>query len=204
MNFGNVEPGAEEPREAKKKLRLLGKEIRARVIPQAGEEAARRLADHGLDFLEPAPAYNSVVSGFYAFGEELDAVPLMLRLMGGGHRLALPVMVGKGQPLIFRAWKPGDPMKEAAWGIKEPVDAAPEVSPDVLLVPLLAFDLSGYRVGYGGGFYDRTIAGLRAEKPIVTVGLALDELKVDRVPHDAFDQRLDWVLTPSGPIRCNG
>lgn len=160
------------------------------------------MAKHGLDFCQPAQG--SVVSGFAAFGEELDATPLMVRLRNEGHPLALPVMVGKAKPLIFRAWKPGDPMKEAMWGIMEPCDEAPLAVPDVLLVPLLAFDRRGYRVGYGGGFYDRTIAGLRASKPIVTVGLALDELEVPAVPNDEFDQRLDWVLTPSGPIRCHG
>lgn len=202
MNFSKAQAGADDPREAKKKLRLLGKETRARVIAQSGQEAAQGLAQHGLDFCSPAPG--SVISGFSAFGEELDPAPLMARLAEEGHTLALPVMVAKAQPLIFRAWKPGDPMKEAMWGIMEPRDEAPQVRPDVLLVPLLAFDERGYRVGYGGGFYDRTIAGLQAEKPIVTVGLALDELKVARVPTDQYDQPLDWVLTPSGPIRCHG
>ena len=75
--------------------------------------------------------------------------------------------------------------------------------PDVLLVPLLAFDRNGWRLGYGGGFYDRTLAGLKARKPVIAVGIAYDELEVDAVPHESYDQRLDWVFTPSRPICCN-
>lgn len=200
MTFTDVNLDDQELREAKKQLRLAGKKTRARVVLKSGAEVAQRLAEHGLSFCQPAPG--SVVSGFAPFGEELDATPLMLRLMDEGCTLALPVMVGKAKPLIFRAWKPGDDMKEAMWGIMEPRDDAPVAIPDVVLVPLLAFDTRGYRVGYGGGFYDRTLAELKAKKSVVTVGLALDEMKVDAVPHDNYDQRVDWVLTPSGPIRC--
>jgi 5-formyltetrahydrofolate cyclo-ligase len=88
------------------------------------------------------------------------------------------------------------------WDIPQPKADKPELEPEILLVPLLAFDAQGRRLGYGGGFYDRTLAGLRARKAIVAVGLAYDEQKVDAVPHLDYDQRLDWVLTPSGPMRC--
>ena len=111
-------------------------------------------------------------------------------------------MQGKGKPLIFRAWTPGDAMDRAVWGIAEPKPDKPNWEPDILLVPLLAFDGSGWRLGYGGGFYDRTLRGLRARKPIVAVGLAYDEQHVDAVPHLDYDERLDWVLRPSGPIKC--
>jgi 5-formyltetrahydrofolate cyclo-ligase len=116
--------------------------------------------------------------------------------------LALPVVVAKRQPLVFRAWTPGDAMDKGVWDIPQPKADKPVLEPDILLVPLLAFDLQGRRLGYGGGFYDRTLAGLRARKPITAVGLAYDEQQVDEVPHLDYDQRLDWVLTPSGPIRC--
>ena len=126
----------------------------------------------------------------------------MLWLHAEGFRLALPVMIGKAQPLLMRAWSPGDAMEAAAWGIAEPTADKPEVDPEIVLVPLLAFDARGYRLGYGGGFYDRTLARLRAKQPVVAIGLAYDEQKVDEVPVEAYDQRLDWVLTPSGPLRC--
>jgi 5-formyltetrahydrofolate cyclo-ligase len=114
----------------------------------------------------------------------------------------MPVMVGKGAPLLFRAWAPGDVMDRAVWGIAEPKADKAAVDPDVLLVPLLAFDRGGWRIGYGGGYYDRTLRTLRAKKPIVAVGLAYDEQLIEAVPHLEYDERLDWVLTPSGPTPC--
>jgi len=125
---------------------------------------------------------------------------LFNKLISEGHPACLPVIQGRGLPLLFRAWKPGDTLDTGVWGIQEPQPSAPALDPDVLLVPLLAFDARGYRLGYGGGFYDRTLAGLRLRKHVVAVGLAFDEQRVDDVPHTAYDQRLDWVLTPSGPI----
>jgi 5-formyltetrahydrofolate cyclo-ligase len=175
---------------------------RAEAYAQHGRLTGEQLAEHGLGFIEPAPG--SIVSGFSAIKDEIDAGPLLARLAGEGFRLALPVMQGKGKPLLFRAWAPGDEMGSATWGIAEPLPSRAVLEPDVVLVPLLAFDERGYRLGYGGGFYDRTLAELRARKPIVAVGIAYDELKVDAVAHLDYDQRIDWVLTPSGPLRCSG
>lgn len=126
----------------------------------------------------------------------------MQRLRDEGYRLCLPVMEGKSKPLIFRDWSPGDPLAETTWGIREPLATAAVLDPDIVLGPLLAFDADGYRLGYGGGFYDRTLARLRALKPIVSIGIAFDEQRVDAVPHADYDEPLDWVLTPSGPIKC--
>ena len=116
-----------------------------------------------------------VVSGFSSLPEEFRAWPLLRRLHGEGHALAMPVMQGKSLPLIFRAWAPGDAMDKAVWGIAEPKADKPALEPDIVLVPLLAFDAAGRRLGYGGGYYDRTLRGLRARKTIVAVGLAYDE-----------------------------
>jgi 5-formyltetrahydrofolate cyclo-ligase len=161
---------------------------------------ASAIAGQGLDFLgSPKPA---VVSAFLAIGEEINPGPLMTRLHRDGIRIGLPVMVGKGKPLLFRAWEPGAPLRTVMWGIREPGESAPAVEPDCLLVPLLAFDRKGQRLGYGGGFYDRTIQRLRTIKPVVTVGLAFASQEVDAVPHLDYDERLDWVLTPEGPVRC--
>ncbi len=164
-------------------------------------EAGEALAQHGLAFL-PSLAPTSVVSGFASMPDELRVWPLLRRLHRDGRRLCLPVMQGKAKPLIFRAWTPGDAMDQGVWGIAEPKPDKPELEPDVLLVPLLAFDATGRRLGYGGGFYDRTLQGLRARKAVTAVGLAYDEQNIDAVPHLDYDERLDWVLTPSGPIRC--
>ena len=175
---------------------------RAAAFAAQGPAAGTRLAEHGLSFLDLAPG--AIVSGFSAIRDEIDPGPLLARLHAEGYRLGLPVMQGKGLPLVFRAWRPGDAMGTVQWGIAEPLPDKPVLEPDVVLVPLLAFDAAGHRLGYGGGFYDRTLARLRAIKPVVAVGVAYDELKVDAVPHRGYDEPLDWVLTPSGPLRCLG
>ena len=175
---------------------------RAAAFGEHGPAAGARLEVHGLAFLKPAPG--AIVSGFSAIRDEIDPAGLLARLQREGYRLCLPVMQGKGLPLVFRAWSPGDAMGRVQWGIAEPLPDKSVLEPDIVLVPLLAFDALGYRLGYGGGFYDRTLARLRAIKPVVAVGVAYDELKVDAVPHLHYDQPLDWVLTPSGPKPCSG
>jgi 5-formyltetrahydrofolate cyclo-ligase len=169
----------------------------AEEMASAGEAIAR----HGLGFL-PLQAPGAIVSGFAPMPDELRVWSLLRRLGAEGFRLALPVMQGKGLPLLFRAWKQGDALDKGTWDIAEPRADKPVLEPDVVLVPLLAFDRKGWRLGYGGGFYDRTLAYLRAHKAVAAVGLGYDGQEVDWVPHASYDQRLDWVLTPSGPIKC--
>jgi len=175
---------------------------RADAFAVHGPTAGERLAAHGLDFLSPTEG--AIVSGFAAIRDEIDPALLLARLHGEGYSLTLPVMQGRGKALLFRAWAPGDEMGKVQWGIAEPLPDKPQLEPDIVLVPLLAFDEAGYRLGYGGGFYDRSLEQLRAIKPVIAVGIAYDELKVDAVPHLHYDQPLDWVLTPSGPLRCSG
>jgi 5-formyltetrahydrofolate cyclo-ligase len=188
--------------EAKKALRARMKAWREGLDADTHVRAAEAVAKRGLDFLEPQPPRGCVVSGFSPIADEFRVWPLLRRLAGDGYRLALPVMQGKAEPLLFRAWAPGDAMDKAVWGIAEPKPDKPALDPDILIVPLLAFDLAGWRLGYGGGFYDRTLHDLRARKAILAVGLAFDEQQVDAVPHLDYDERLDWVLRPSGPLRC--
>lgn len=184
----------------KKALRRRAKATRAAAFARHGSASGEALARHGIGFADPIPG--GFVSSFLAIGEEIDPMPLMRRLWAEGHRVGLPVMIGKGQPLVFRQWREGEPLGDVQWGIREPLASAAVIMPDVMLVPLLAFDARGYRLGYGGGFYDRSIAEIRAQKPVLTIGLAYDELEVDAVPHTDYDERLDWVLTPSGPRKC--
>src|SRR5213596_116241 len=113
-----------------------------------------------------------IVSGFMPLKTEINPLPLMRKLSAAGAQLALPAIAGRGKPLIMRAFGFGDELASGQWGIREPKADAPEVAPDILLVPLLAFDRTGYRIGYGAGYYDMTIAKLRAMKPVVAVGLA--------------------------------
>jgi len=188
--------------EEKREERTRALARRAAAFATHGKRARARLAEHGLGFLAPPPG--AIISGFAAIRDEIDPSALLERLAGEGYSLALPVMQGKNKPLLFRAWAPGDAMGKVQWSIAEPLPDKPELQPDIVLVPLLAFDAAGYRLGYGGGFYDRSLEQLRAIKPVVAVGIAYDELKVDAVPHLHYDQPLDWVLTPSGPLRCSG
>jgi 5-formyltetrahydrofolate cyclo-ligase len=154
----------------------------------AAETIARR--DFPLD-VRPGV----LVSGFSSIGSEINPLPLMRRLAECGARLALPVVVGRGRPLALRAWAFGEPLNKGQWGIREPPPTAPEVDPDIVLTPLAAFDRAGHRIGYGAGYYDLTLAGLRARKPIVAVGLAFAAQQIAAVPATARDERLDLVLT---------
>jgi len=145
-----------------------------------------------------------IVSGFSALKSEINPVPLMRRLADQGAQLALPVVAGKGRPLIMRAWSFGEPLDSGVWGIREPKADAPEVAPDILIVPLLAFDRDGNRIGYGAGYYDMTIAKLRAMKPTVAIGIAYAAQEIAEVPVTPRDARLDLVLTEHEIIDLRG
>ena len=137
----------------------------------------------------------AVVSGFMPMKSEINPIPLMRKLADAGATLALPVVAGKGKPLIMRAWSLGEPLAAGVWGIREPKPDAPEVFPDILIVPLLAFDRRGHRIGYGAGYFDMTIAALRARKPVVAAGIAFAAQEIAEVPTTPRDARLDLVLT---------
>lgn len=137
----------------------------------------------------------AIVSGFSPLKTEINPIPLMRKLADAGAHLALPVVARRGKPLIMRAWSFGAPLGSGVWGIREPQADAPEVAPDVLLVPLLAFDRNGHRIGYGAGYFDMTIAALRRVKPIVAAGIAFGCQEIDAVPVTPRDARLDLVLT---------
>jgi 5-formyltetrahydrofolate cyclo-ligase len=137
----------------------------------------------------------AIVSGFMPMKSEINPLPLLRKLADAGAALALPVAAGKGRPLIMRAWSVGEPLASGVWGIREPKPDAPEVFPDILIVPLLAFDRRGHRIGYGAGYFDMTIAALRARKPIVAAGIAFAAQEIAEVPTTPRDARLDLVLT---------
>ena len=145
-----------------------------------------------------------IVSGFMPLKTEINPLPLMRKFAAAGARLALPAIAGRGKPLTMRAFAFGDELASGQWGIREPKPDAPEVAPDVLLVPLLAFDRTGHRVGYGAGYYDMTIAALRAKKPVVAVGIAFAAQEIETVPITPHDARLDLVLTEREVIDFRG
>jgi 5-formyltetrahydrofolate cyclo-ligase len=151
-----------------------------------------------------AVAPGTIVSGFMSLKTEINPLPLMRTLAEAGAQLALPVVVGRGKPLIMRAWHWGEPLIEGVWGIREPKPEAAEVEPDILLVPLLAFDRAGHRIGYGAGYYDLTMTGLRARKAITAVGVAFADQEIPVVPATPHDARLDLVLTEREVIDLRG
>jgi len=182
----------------KASLRRLAKQRRAEAAaanPEAGahasEHAAVRLA--GM-----APG---CVAAYWPMGDELDPRPLMHRLHGAGWALALPAMQGAGKPLVFRQWAPGEALVSAGFGTQVPDPSVPELTPGVVLVPMLAFDRAGYRLGYGGGFYDRTLEQLRAgDAQTLALGLAYAGQEVADALAGAHDQPLDGVVTEAGLI----
>jgi 5-formyltetrahydrofolate cyclo-ligase len=160
--------------------------------------AAVRVAGAEAIAFRPFPIkfeQGTVISGFSPMKSEINPVPLMRKLADAGARLALPAIAGRGKPLIMRAWSFGEPLASGQWGIREPVPELPEVMPDILIVPLAAFDRVGHRIGYGAGYYDMTINALRAKKDIVAVGIAFATQEIPQVPATERDARLDLVLT---------
>jgi 5-formyltetrahydrofolate cyclo-ligase len=164
-------------------------------------EAAETIAARAFPVAVPPGA---IVSGFSPMKSEINPIPLLRKLADAGARLALPVVAGKGQPLVMRGWAFGEPLAAGVWGIREPKAEAPAVEPDILIVPLLAFDRRGHRVGYGAGYYDMTITALRANKPVVAVGIAFAIQEIETVPNTPRDARLDLVLTEREVIDFRG
>jgi 5-formyltetrahydrofolate cyclo-ligase len=180
------------------------RKVAARMRKSAHEQVASTagLALAGLNFpVEPVPG-RSVVSAFFPYKSEIDTRPLAGKLAGEGWTTALPIVIALGQPLVFRRWLPGQPTVPGMWDIPQPMENSPLVEPDVLLVPMLAFDGKGYRLGYGGGFYDRTLEVLRAKKSIVAIGVAFAAQQVDSVVRSAHDQPLDYVMTEKEVFAC--
>ena len=154
--------------------------------------AAQAIAARPFPVAAPPGA---IVSGFMPMKSEINPIPLMRKLADAGVQLALPAVAGRGKPLTMRAFRLGETLASGVWGIREPKPDAPEVLPDIVIVPLLAFDRSGHRIGYGAGYYDMTLAALRARKTIVAAGIAFAAQEIESVPKTPRDARLDLVLT---------
>lgn len=159
-----------------------------------GMEAANR---HLEAAIRAAPG--EIVSGYWPIRTEIDPRPAM-EALATTHTLCLPVVAGNGRPLIFRRWQPGAMLEEGAYGAAVPADPV-EVTPSVLIVPLAAFDAAGYRLGYGGGFYDRTLETLRQTGPVIAIGFAFGAQQVNAVPREPTDQPLDLIVTETGILK---
>lgn len=190
-----------EVQHAKRAMREYATARRRAAHRDCGWGAGVRLAQHFLSVVPVPPG--SVVSGYHPIDQEMDVMPLLNRLWSAGILCGLPTIPGKRRPLTFRDWRPGAAMEEGPYRIPEPAADAAVVVPSHVLVPLLAYDSDGYRLGYGGGYYDRSLRALRETKSVLAIGIAYSGQQVDQVPHDETDERLDWIVTERGASPYN-
>lgn len=185
--------------QAKKRLRAEMAELRGRM--EGRTRAANAVRDRFLArFGDRLPGVT--VSAYWPIRDELDSRPLLRSLADRGAICALPAVVGRDRPLVFRRWRPGDRLVEARFGLSEPTAAAERVTPDIVIAPLLAVDSAGRRLGHGGGYYDRTIAALRRGGEVVAVGIGYDVQIRDSVPAGPDDMRVDWVVSEKRIVDC--
>jgi 5-formyltetrahydrofolate cyclo-ligase len=178
-------------------LRLKAAEARSALSSQDRAAAAQQAVEHF--FAEVPLQRGQAISAYWPIRDELDTRPLLIRLMDDGWRVCLPVVGGPELPLVFRRWEVGAPLYPAGMGMLEPGEAAPETVPDVVVMPLLGFDRSGTRLGYGGGYYDRTLQAM-GTKPLL-VGYAFAAQELETIPHQDHDVPLDMLVTENGVVR---
>ena len=168
----------------------------AKARPDAGVHAARLFMD------AIAIPDGAVVALYHPLKDELDTEPLAAALIERDVSIALPVVEGKDRPLTFRRYVPGDLLIRGAFRVMTPGEDAPAVAPAIVVAPLLAFTRDGGRLGYGGGYYDRTLEILRRDGAALAVGYAYGAQEVDALPLSPLDQKLDWVVTERAAIKC--
>ena len=180
-------------------LRQEQRKKRAELFKRSTPEIYVAAAGHFLKSIV-LPS-GGVIAGYWPLKDEFDSRPLLEGIAAQGGRLALPVVAGDQGRLIFREWAPGAPLAPAGFGTLGPRENAQEVLPDLVITPLLAFDRRGCRLGYGGGFYDRSLTALRASgKYNLSIGLGFSAQRVQQVPVGDMDARLDGIVTETGVI----
>lgn len=183
----------------KSALRDSARVVRAQARSRSGETVFEKAARNFLDAVDVASG--QIIAGYWPIGDEFDPRPLLAQIAARGGNIALPVVTGAGEQLGFRSWRPGEPLKRAKFGTYEPAAGAETGTPALLIVPLLAFDRRGGRLGYGGGYYDRTLAVLRhTQRFKLAIGIGFSAQQVARVPTTANDQALDAVVTEDAII----
>ncbi len=194
-----------EIKNRKRQLRVTAELLRQKIKPQhpdADQEVARLLLSTVREHAPQAWQTGTVISSYYQRGSEMDMTTLNQTLVNEGYDLALPVVLGRGHPLAFRRYRPEDTLIKGVLDVMEPLPAAPIVAPRILLLPLLAFDRQGNRLGYGGGYYDRTVALFRRESAILAIGVAFAQQECDDIPIGGTDAPLDWIVTEKEALRC--
>ena len=190
----SAEPQLDDP---KASLRTEALSRRAKVQQADRADAARAAASHFLSSVAPEPG--QVIALYWPIRDEIDCKPLLTRLMDDGHQVCLPVVIDDDQPLELRLWLAGQPLYPSGFGTLAPPEDAPLAVPDIVVIPLLGFDRTGTRLGYGKGFYDRTLAGME-HKPLV-VGYAFAAQELPFIPREEHDIPLDILVTEDGAIR---
>lgn len=182
-------------------LRALLREARAKITHDEAERAARLMAEHAKSFVDKwlartggAPAQTPIAL-YASLPGELDCLPLLAKLAQTGFPTLLPAAGAKATPLKFRLWRPGEKLVAGRYGLREPESSAPEMEPKIVFAPLLGFDGQGGRLGFGGGYYDATIGHLRRRGPVAAGGLAFALQKIDTIPLEPHDEKLDFVIT---------
>jgi 5-formyltetrahydrofolate cyclo-ligase len=184
---------------AKAGLRQQASKRRAALGQDFRSFAARTAAGHF--FAEVALPHGAIVAAYWPIRDELDCKPVLTRLVDSGQPVCLPIVTGDDQPLTMRLWAQAAPLYASGFGSLAPGDDAPIVEPDVIIMPLLGFDTSGTRLGYGGGYYDRTLA-LMTRRPQL-IGYAFAAQQLPSIPHEPHDIPLDMVVTEDGIVRFN-
>ena len=174
-------------------IRQIARDRRVEAAEVMGNEAGRLIVDKVIENIPLPP--RKIIGGYWPVGSELDGRLLLIQLHGIGRSCCLPVVVHPDQSLIFRSWGPRIRLEPDLRGMMTPPEQEPEVTPDILFVPLLAFDRAGNRLGSGAGFYDRTLDRLRANRKIVAIGLAYSIQEFKEIPTFDHDQPLDWIVT---------
>ena len=180
--------------EAKAALRIRARAARASLDHSERADAAVAVARHFFDGVALQQA--DIVAAYWRIRDELDCQPILVKLMDSNQTVVLPVVVGPEEPLDLRVWEQGASLYESGFGTLAPSELAPKAEPDVVIMPLLGFDSRGTRLGYGGGYYDRTLATMKKRPRLIGLAFAAQEL--ERIPREAHDVPLDAVITEAG------
>jgi 5-formyltetrahydrofolate cyclo-ligase len=182
----------------KASFRMQARERRAMAYRAIGTQIAAQLVNYLPELYLPP---HCVVAGYVQRGSELDPLPMLKALRNNGCRLALPTVTAKNSPMVFRAWTPDEPLVTDAAGLPTPPATAGDIVPEALIVPLVAFDGKGTRLGTGAGYYDRTLPALRANNPkLMVIGVAFAVQQERELPREATDVPLDVVITERGVL----
>lgn len=185
--------------EQKRQLRQIFLQRRLEVSPEAYHDASLQIESSYTQIANKAPG--KCIAGYLPMRGEMDITLLLKHFSLNGYNCALPVVKARGQALSFRAWAPGDALTTGEFGIKIPIEAAAEIVPDVMLIPLLAYDTLGFRLGYGGGYYDKTLRALRNQgHSLLAIGVAFSVQQIKTLPREKQDEKLDAILTEKGMV----